>query len=369
MLLSLAMIVRNEEVHLPRLLGDISDLFDEIVIVDTGSHDKTRDVINYHGIGSHSFTWIDDFAAARNFAFDKCHSNWIMWLDADERIEPQALVALQAIKRDILPTSNADVILLPLRDNYGTDDADSYACAVMRERIINKRYANPWHGAVFEYIPCNDKRTTTRAEAWISHRPDSNARQHRSLKYLEILKSSYEQGDRSPHCLIHMAHLLQSTEQHSEALTVLTQVLPFIEADWLRYEALLMAGESAVVTVGDLSHFANAIALDSSRAEAFVAMGEAHLRMNRPKHAAPLFRAAMGLQPPAFGTYNRSTYQWAPAFGLARCAADSLQPLVALGILTSILKASQPEPVMRLFRSLASQLSGKQDPPNSPQPS
>lgn len=63
------MIVRDEEHPLGRCLDSVSGVFDEIVIADTGSTDATKDVAARFGAHIIDFPWIDDFAAARNFAF------------------------------------------------------------------------------------------------------------------------------------------------------------------------------------------------------------------------------------------------------------------------------------------------------------
>ena len=78
------MIVRNEEDVLARCLDSVSSLVDEIIIVDTGSQDKTREIAARYTDHVYDFTWIDDFAAARNFSFSKATMDYQMWLDADD---------------------------------------------------------------------------------------------------------------------------------------------------------------------------------------------------------------------------------------------------------------------------------------------
>ena len=77
--ISLCMIVKNEEKNLPRCLNSIKDLVDEIIIVDTGSTDQTKEVAARYTDQVLDFKWIDDFAAARNFAFDQSQMQYCMW--------------------------------------------------------------------------------------------------------------------------------------------------------------------------------------------------------------------------------------------------------------------------------------------------
>lgn len=85
-LISLSMIVKNEETMLRECLESVKNLVDEIIIVDTGSTDSTKEIAKGYSSKVFDFKWIDDFAAARNFALSKSTSKWILYLDADERI-------------------------------------------------------------------------------------------------------------------------------------------------------------------------------------------------------------------------------------------------------------------------------------------
>ncbi len=85
-LLSLAMIVKNEEEFLEGCLQSVQGIADEIIIVDTGSSDKTIEIAKKFTNNIFHFEWIDDFAAARNEAIKHCTGDWIFYLDADERL-------------------------------------------------------------------------------------------------------------------------------------------------------------------------------------------------------------------------------------------------------------------------------------------
>jgi len=81
------MIVRDEEHNLPNCLRDAAEIVDDFVIVDTGSRDRTKEVAVDFGAAVFDFPWIDDFAAARNHALQHARGDWVLSLDADERLD------------------------------------------------------------------------------------------------------------------------------------------------------------------------------------------------------------------------------------------------------------------------------------------
>ena len=90
LLLSAALIVRNEERFLVGCLDSLEGFVDEVVLVDTGSTDATPRIAADRGITVHTFPWADDFSAARNRALDLARGEWILYIDADERIRAGA---------------------------------------------------------------------------------------------------------------------------------------------------------------------------------------------------------------------------------------------------------------------------------------
>jgi glycosyltransferase involved in cell wall biosynthesis len=85
--LSLSMIVKNEEANLRDCLESVQDIVDEIILVDTGSTDETLKIAEEFGAKIFHFEWINDFSAARNYALKQSTGNWILYLDADERLD------------------------------------------------------------------------------------------------------------------------------------------------------------------------------------------------------------------------------------------------------------------------------------------
>ncbi len=84
--LSLCMIVKDEEDHLPLCLESVKGLVDEIIVVDTGSKDRTPDIAKEYGAKVFHFKWVNDFALARNESLRHAEGDYVLWLDADDRI-------------------------------------------------------------------------------------------------------------------------------------------------------------------------------------------------------------------------------------------------------------------------------------------
>lgn len=101
--ISLCMIVKNEEKILERCLGSVADLCDEIIIVDTGSTDRTKEIARKYTDQIYDFVWIDDFSAARNFAFSKATREYIYSADADEVIDEENRQRFRLMKEAMLP--------------------------------------------------------------------------------------------------------------------------------------------------------------------------------------------------------------------------------------------------------------------------
>ncbi len=118
--ISLCMIVKNEEAVLARCLDTVADLVDEIVIVDTGSTDATKEIAARYTEHIYDFVWIDDFSAARNFAFSKATKEYIYTADADEIILPENRQKFLQLKQNLLPEIEIVQMLYGNQLQFGT---------------------------------------------------------------------------------------------------------------------------------------------------------------------------------------------------------------------------------------------------------
>ena len=105
------MIVRDEERNLPSCMASVRGLFDEIVVVDTGSKDRTKEIALSFGARVIDFAWIDDFAAARNVALDHATGDYALWLDADDAIEPSQREKLEILLKQLRPDGKDAYVL------------------------------------------------------------------------------------------------------------------------------------------------------------------------------------------------------------------------------------------------------------------
>ncbi len=94
---SLSTIVKNEAHNLPACLASVAGLFDEVVVVDTGSTDDTKQIAADLGARVFDFAWCDDFSAARNEALRHCTGDWVFWMDADDRLDEENRARLLAL--------------------------------------------------------------------------------------------------------------------------------------------------------------------------------------------------------------------------------------------------------------------------------
>ncbi len=177
--ISLCMIVRDEEEVLARCLDSIAPAVDEIVIVDTGSLDRTKEIAAGYTHKLYDFQWCDDFSAARNFAFSKGTMDYLMWMDADDVLPPASLQALLELKESLDP--QVTVVLMPY--NVAFDQGGRPSFSYERERLIKNGAGLCWRGAVHEAIAPRGK--ILRSDVVVEHRKTKPGDPDRNLRIYE----------------------------------------------------------------------------------------------------------------------------------------------------------------------------------------
>jgi glycosyltransferase involved in cell wall biosynthesis len=116
-LLSLCVIVKNEEKNIGECLKSAKGLADEIIVTDTGSSDNTIEIAKSYGAKIEHFEWTKDFSAARNYCISKATCRWIIWLDADDRLPENTAAELRKI---LSKEIQSKVFYFEICDNRGT---------------------------------------------------------------------------------------------------------------------------------------------------------------------------------------------------------------------------------------------------------
>jgi GT2 family glycosyltransferase/Tfp pilus assembly protein PilF len=126
--LSVCLITKNEEKFLKKCLASVRDIATQIVVVDTGSTDRTMQIAREFGAGVHHFTWCDDFGAARNAAIEHARGDWVLILDADEELLP----AHKQTIRDEMTAGSVMAYRLPIIDEGREAEGCSYVPRLFR---------------------------------------------------------------------------------------------------------------------------------------------------------------------------------------------------------------------------------------------
>ena len=180
--LSLCMIVRDEEAVLARCLQSVRAAVDEMILVDTGSLDGTREIAGGFTEKIYDFTWIDDFSAARNYAVSKASGDYWMWLDADDVLSREAAEKLIRLKKQLDPKT--DVIMMPYGMEF--DSRNRPLFLYYRERILRNSPRYRFQGRVHECVPPAGE--IRKEDILVEHRPLSRKRSDRNLKIYEKMK-------------------------------------------------------------------------------------------------------------------------------------------------------------------------------------
>ncbi len=145
--LSLCMIIKNEAEALPRCLASVQDQVDEMIVLDTGSTDESGAIARSFGAQVFSYTWADDFSAARNVSLSYAQGDWILVLDADEILVPEALEALRS------QLSRPDLLVINLlRQEVGAAQSPYSLVSRLFRRHPAIQFSRPYHALIDDSV-------------------------------------------------------------------------------------------------------------------------------------------------------------------------------------------------------------------------
>ena len=194
-MITLCMIVKNEADFLDISLASAAKYFTDIVVVDTGSTDNSNEIAGKYGARVYDFTWVNDFAAARNFAAKQAKHDWILMLDADEEIVDIDAKALSQFVSDKIQAGT--MLLVELLDNSHNHIT----------RLYN-RTVYEYTGKIHEYVTAKTGETLiNQAPVRANHHgylPQYNRTQGKLARNEELLLSELEKDPQNPYLLFQL---------------------------------------------------------------------------------------------------------------------------------------------------------------------
>ncbi len=210
--ISLCMIVKDEEAVLERCLRSAAPVVDEIIVVDTGSSDRTKEIALSCGAKVLDFPWIEDFAAARNFSFQQATMEYQMWLDADDVILPKDQKKFLQLKASLPPET--DVVMLPYHSGFDADG--NPLCSFYRERLLKRSQNFQWEGAIHEVIA--PRGNILYGDAAVSHKKEKRNDPDRNLRIFRKLLA--EGATLAPREQFYYARELYYHQEYAQAIAI-----------------------------------------------------------------------------------------------------------------------------------------------------
>lgn len=259
--ITLSMIARNEAEFLEGCLQSVQGVVDEIVLVDTGSTDATPQIAERYGAKVIQTEWQNDFAAARNIALQHATGDWILVLDADERLTPESKQAILNAVRHPQFVGYYLEILNEIREG------DYFAHRLVR--LFRRLPSARWEGAVHEQIIPSlvaDKRRIATVAAQILHlgyRKEVMHNRDKAQRNIEILERELQHDPDNLFHKFNLANTYFTMGDYTQAAYWAEQVCPYLRgdedyaghawADWIgalmnleQYEAALQVGADAL---------------------------------------------------------------------------------------------------------------------------
>ena len=220
--ISLCMIVKNEEMHIARCLDSVAGLVEEIIIIDTGSTDRTMDIASRYTPNIYSYPWKDDFSDARNYSFSKASMDYCMWMDADDVLEQTEKDKFLQLKESL--PSDTDLVMMKYHTSF--DEAGKPSFSYFRERWVRNSEQYRWIGPVHEVIPL--KGSIIYSDIGISHRKINAGDPDRNLKIYQKLLAEGTHLD--PRQQYYYGRELYYHKQYEEAVSVFEGFLQSAES-------------------------------------------------------------------------------------------------------------------------------------------
>lgn len=293
--ISLCMIVKNESAVLGRCLESVCEAVDEIIVVDTGSTDDTKDIAASYRAKVYDFTWRDHFAAARNYAFSLATKDYILWLDADDVMLKTDVEKLIKLKSTLSP----EVSVVNMLYHAAFDSKGEPTFSYNRERLLRRSDNPQWVGAVHEVIP--QQGIGINSNIAVCHKKCGSGDPDRNLRIYEKRLALGEELD--TRAQFYYGRELMFHRRWSEAIKVLRDFLTQPDA-WLENQ-ITACGDLATCyrnindSQSEIQALLQSLSYDGLRAEICCAIGAWWLRRSGWRQGQFWYETALSCDPQA----------------------------------------------------------------------
>lgn len=299
--LNVAVIVKDEERVIGRLLESLRPLGADVILVDTGSTDRTRDIGQSHGAKVFDFREASDadgrlwdFAAARNYALAQCQSGWVLQVDADEVVS-----GLDAIADAILGVPAA----ISCRIMSGNLDW-------LNVRLFHRSVAVEYRSPIHEYLVV-DGVQYDRPEIIVRNLPDKKGKESGHDRNTRILRRALRSEPRAARLWHHLGNEYRSVSRFRAAKRCYTQALRHVGNRPMAYNSLFYKGvcalmldqEQVVLDIGE-----RMVRRNPNRSESYCLMGDACFKLADFSRAEMYYARAIGCDAAPLGAFP--TFEW-----------------------------------------------------------
>lgn len=314
--LSLCMIVKDEGKTLERCLNSVKSFINEIIIVDTGSKDNTVEIAKKFNAKIYKFKWIDDFSAARNFAFSKATSDYIMWLDGDDFINEDDIKKIESL------LSNMDSSYDYISAEYilARNSEGKVSTSLRRNRIVKRQSAFLWVGNVHEYLAVYGK--GLEGNFSIEH---GKVKEYTD-RNLQIFKTMEKNNKKfTPRDIYYYANELFDNGYYKESINQYNKFIDTKEG-WIEdIKGAYLKIIRALNLINDKDKIVDVafetLKIDTPTAEIACSLGEYYFEKENYNQAAFWYRVALDSRPSSLNMSltNSDYYTWIPSLQLTVC--------------------------------------------------
>lgn len=317
---SICMIVKNEADILEETLESVKGVGDEIIIVDTGSTDNTKDIAKKYTDPIFDFKWIDDFAAARNASYSYATKDYILFMDADDFLPDEERAKLLQLKKNL----DMSVDAVSMFTVTGVDEFGNPIFKFRRHRLVKRSNHFKWHGSVHEYLEVGGN--ILHSDIYILHRKQKKKiDKERRRRNLNIYEKKLKRGDVfSPRDLFYYANELKDHGKFQKAVEQYTKFLNSREG-WVEDNIraciyLADCHRSLGNHLEEMEALAKSIVFDIPRPEVSCRLGDMYKEKNMFDKAIIWYRLAIEIDVSDLLGFQYEQYStWYPHLQICVC--------------------------------------------------